>query len=226
MAKFKVGDKVRILDGSNIKNYTGSWCAESMKKFVGEVDVIEKVIVRDDGNVVGYYMEHNSFIWDERGLELAENKRKFKVGGKVKETLPQKIVITTDGKRTTAVLYDGKKHIKESSAVCSDDDEFNFMTGAKIAFERLTEEKEPERDLRELLKDGVFGKERESGNFVIVNGFLVYENGGYDCVSILDRNLESDSGFTHIDELYSGVKSFDRIGRSTTSLLWKRKEIK
>lgn len=23
--KFKIGDKVRILDGSNIKNYTGGW---------------------------------------------------------------------------------------------------------------------------------------------------------------------------------------------------------
>lgn len=154
MAKFKVGDKVRILDGSNIKNYSGTWCPESMKKFVGEVDVIKKVIVNCNCNGnVGYYMEHNDFIWDERGLELVE--------------VPQKIVITTDGKRTTAVLYDGKKRIDEASAVCSDDDEFNFMTGAKIAFERLTEEKEPERDLRELLKDGVFGKEQPSGLFVV-----------------------------------------------------------
>ena len=25
MSKFKVGDKVRILDGSNIENYAGGW---------------------------------------------------------------------------------------------------------------------------------------------------------------------------------------------------------
>lgn len=51
-----------------------------------------------------------------------------------------KIVITTDGMETVAKLYDGKKIIKHATAKCSPDDEFNFETGAKIAFERLIEE--------------------------------------------------------------------------------------
>lgn len=216
--KFKVGDKVIILDGSKIKNYTGTWSAEGMKKFVDEVRTVRSVHPEKHGRV-SYYLEGLIFKWDERGLELVEKKCEFK------ETLPQKIVITTDGKRTTAVLYDGKKRIKKTSAVCNDDDTFDFMTGAKIACERLTEEKETERDLRELLKNGVFGKERKSGKFVIVNGYLIYETGGYDRVSIFNRNLESDSGFTYIDELYSGVMSFDGIKHST-ELLWKRKDIK
>lgn len=51
-----------------------------------------------------------------------------------------KIVITTDGMETVAKLYDGKKIIKRATAKCSPNDEFNFETGAKIAFERLIEE--------------------------------------------------------------------------------------
>lgn len=49
-----------------------------------------------------------------------------------------KIIITTDGKTTTAKLYDGKKFVKSAKAVCSPDDKFDFNIGAAIAFERLT----------------------------------------------------------------------------------------
>lgn len=280
MAKFKVGDKVRILDGSKIKNYSGTWCPKSMKHYVGEVHVIENVRVHDDG-ITSYVMEDNCFNWDERGLEPVEaskkqkQKRKFKVGDKVigndkaerfhnitnkgwigevsgvysdgiirvkNEHFPdglmayascfdlldcknnQKIVITTDGKRTTAVLCDGKKRVKEASAVCSDDDEFNFMTGAKIALERLTEEKEPERDFHYLLTDGIFGKERTSGLFVVVGDKMIYESGGYDRIGDFDANLEcSDS---HIDEIYGNAVSFDHIKHGRAVTIWKRKEIK
>jgi hypothetical protein len=223
MAKFNVGDKVRILDGSNIKNYTGKCVPESMKCYVGGVHVITDVRVHD-GGITSYGMEDNCFNWDERGLELVENKRKFKVGGKVKETLPQKIVITTDGKRTTAVLYDGKKRVNEASAVCSDDDEFNFMAGAKIAFERLTEEKEPERDISYLLADGIFGKNNASGLFVVVGDKMIYESGGYDRIINFNANLEGP--FSHIDEIYGNAVSFDSIKYGCAVTIWKRKEIK
>ena len=50
----------------------------------------------------------------------------------------RKIVITTDGKTTTAKLYDGRKTIREAEAVCSDSDTFDFNIGAGIALARLT----------------------------------------------------------------------------------------
>lgn len=50
----------------------------------------------------------------------------------------RKIVITTDGKTTTAKLYDGRKTIREAKAVCSDSDTFDFNLGAGIALARLT----------------------------------------------------------------------------------------
>lgn len=49
----------------------------------------------------------------------------------------RKIVITTDGKTTTAKLYDGRETIREAKAVCSDADTFDFNIGAGIALARL-----------------------------------------------------------------------------------------
>ena len=58
----------------------------------------------------------------------------------------QKVIITSDGKTITARLVDGKKTVKTAQAVCADSDTFDFTTGAKIAFERLTaDEKKTEK---------------------------------------------------------------------------------
>lgn len=67
----------------------------------------------------------------------------------VKEKHPV-IVITTDGKTTTATMREGKKVLKTAEAKCNADDTFDFAEGARIAFERLQgrdpfpEEKKPE----------------------------------------------------------------------------------
>ena len=55
-----------------------------------------------------------------------------------------KIIITTDGTETLARLYGGNKVIKTATAKCSPDDEFDFETGATIAFERLFDKHEKE----------------------------------------------------------------------------------
>lgn len=52
-----------------------------------------------------------------------------------------KIVITSNGSETLARLYEDDKVIKTATAKCSPDDTFDFETGAKIAFDRLTENK-------------------------------------------------------------------------------------
>lgn len=51
--------------------------------------------------------------------------------------MPQKIVITTDGKTTLARLFDGKTMVKRAEAKCAPSDTFNFNTGANLAFNRL-----------------------------------------------------------------------------------------
>lgn len=47
------------------------------------------------------------------------------------------IHITTDGKTTHAVLKEGGRVTKRAKAICSPHDEFDFETGARIAFDRL-----------------------------------------------------------------------------------------
>ena len=127
MSKFKVGDKVRILDGSRINDYFGGWI-DSMNKYIGRVYTIESVPKKSRGTgYCGYRMKEIGYVWDERGLGRTEDKLKN-----------QKIVITYDGKTTTAKLFDGKQVIKTATARCCPSDEFDFNIGASIALERLT----------------------------------------------------------------------------------------
>lgn len=123
MAKFKVGDKVEILDGSKIKNYTGNFTLP-MKKYIGKTMEIAEINTHYEGRTA-YCMTETGYVWDERGLKLVTDNDK-------------KIVITTDGKTTTAKLYDGKNIIKTAKAKCCPTDKFDFNLGATIALSRLT----------------------------------------------------------------------------------------
>ena len=122
MAKFKVGDKVEILDGSKIPNYAGGFSI-FMRDYIGKTATISKIHRSRLSNTY-YELIEVGCVWDERGLKLVTDH-------------DEKIVITTDGKTTTAKKYDGKTVVKTAVAKCSPDDKFDFDTGAKIAFDRL-----------------------------------------------------------------------------------------
>lgn len=57
--KFNIGDKVKILDGSDIDGYIGGWTPH-MNRLVGRIVIIDKGI--------GYYVEEDLHVFDERGL--------------------------------------------------------------------------------------------------------------------------------------------------------------
>lgn len=57
------------------------------------------------------------------------------------ETRNDKIVITNDGKTTTATLYSNGKKAGIGTAVCHDDDTFDIYAGARLALERLEKNK-------------------------------------------------------------------------------------
>lgn len=78
MAKFKVGDRVRVLDGSKIEGYTGDWVPK-MKKYVGNVYAVTQIL--PNSAYCAYCLKGILFMFDERGLERVGN--------------PGKIVITT-----------------------------------------------------------------------------------------------------------------------------------
>lgn len=117
MAKFKVGDQVRVLDGSKIEDYVPGWVI-GMEKYVGNVYTV--ACIRPTG---AYQLKNIPYVYDERGLERVET--------------PGKIIITTDGKVTTAKLYRHGDITQKAVATRSPDDTFDFAIGAKLALDRL-----------------------------------------------------------------------------------------
>lgn len=113
--KFKVGDKVRI-----VKNTGG---IRTKDKYISDIATIGKV---DDHRYFPYTFEpDNGWVWRDDDLELV--------------ACNEKIVITTDGKTTTATKYCGDGEKVTATARCHADDEFDFNVGAKLAMERLME---------------------------------------------------------------------------------------
>lgn len=109
---------------------------------IGKVyDVVNGVITRDDGLKYCTWSDpacnpkyENTF----KGLvNWFRNWYKFEL------VINDKIVITHDGKTTTATLYreDGSKEV--ATAKCSPEDTFDFNVGAKLAMERLMKKVEP-----------------------------------------------------------------------------------
>lgn len=128
--KFKVGDKVRIMDGSKIENYTGNWSVgiAGMNEYIGEEHTIESVSSNKDGMIYYILSDVPLFIWDERGLE--EVKKELPKNELSKES----IVIYNNGRVVTAL----NKNTKEKcTAKCNPKDKYDFETGAILAFSRL-----------------------------------------------------------------------------------------
>lgn len=118
MAKFKVGDKVRAKKDAPYLLTTNGWV----------------------GTVTSTFGDCMS-VWGEYSV----TKRGFNVECKyfdlVQPDNKQKVVITSDGKTTTAILYNGKERVKTAKAECSPEDTFSLETGAKLALDRLFEKK-------------------------------------------------------------------------------------
>ena len=63
--KFNIGDKVKILDGSDIDGYRGRW-APRMNRLVGRIVTIDEIRINDYG--IGYLTKEIPYMFDERGL--------------------------------------------------------------------------------------------------------------------------------------------------------------
>lgn len=193
--KYKVGDKVRIVDkwpeGDESHNYLGK-----MDHWLGKEMTI-RAVLSDGYRMIEDQEEHlNGWYWAPQhiaGLATA---------------CSSKIVITSDGKTTTAKLYEGKKVVSTALAECSPSDTFNFKTGATLAVVRLLgkqtlEEKPADRFPRELLTEGVFGFTSDGDAFVVVGDSLVFRDGLWLGINELDE-----------DGMYLDAEGVDRIVES------------
>ena len=118
MAKFKVGDKVRVR--SEIKKHErhgGYEIDDSMYAMRGKITTVTKIDTDGAYSLSGYAKAY----WEDWMVEPA---REF-------------IVIHRSGNVMTAEHRVNRDVIKSAKATCSENDTFDFDTGAKLAFDRL-----------------------------------------------------------------------------------------
>lgn len=149
MAKYMVGDKVRIVsERPSSRGFTDTMC-----KYLGTVMTISKVIESDNPS---YKMEEDKgglaflltsallgdiadgWIWSEKWISgMAEETKEHKEA----TSEPISVHIRFCGALTVAELMKGGKVVKVSNARCNPKDEYSRSEGARIAVERLFQEK-------------------------------------------------------------------------------------
>lgn len=151
MAKYKCGDKVRIVDHRTYRmNDFGK-----MDKWLGKVMTIR------DLSSPGYWMredygENNGYgwLWDDDMISgLAEPERE-----------PCTVVLRFDGMITTATLKRGGRDVKTAEARCNPKDTYSRAEGARVAVERLFEKKRKEKDKPKESKPKIGDKFVVTGN--------------------------------------------------------------
>lgn len=184
--KYKIGDKVRIVDHRT----------ENMNPF-GEMNKwLGKVMTIKDLSWFGYWMEEdygeymgNGWMWDDSMISgLAEPARE-----------PYTVELRFDGMITTATLKRGGRDVKTAEARCKPTDTYSRAEGARVAVERLFEKKRKEDKPKEskpkmgdkfvvTVKGGKFGHGFDIGDIVVL--INIQRDG---CFRLVDK-----SGFIQI----------------------------
>ena len=207
VVKFKVGDKVIAKRDSPYYLATDGW--------KGVV-----TIVHDNGNI--------RVRGDYKGLmdDYFEGDVEPKYFD-LDTSYNQKVVITSDGKTTTARLFDGKDVVKTAEAKCSPDDEFDFNTGASIAFSRLNANEEGHEFTKADLETGMFVHNNRHGWGAVVNDKIIYEEEGFDKVADLSDDLRYL--YSHIDTVVNACSFSDAKHIANTNIkkfvLYRRSDI-
>jgi hypothetical protein len=181
--KFNVGDRVRVLDGSKIEEYTYGWFMEDAvgkKGIITACDMIGKYpayqIKFDDRD----FWRYNDCIFDERGLEFVgfDAINFYIVGRKVYARM-----CDSNGKVVTAVTR------------CHPDDDFDLKTGMNIALDRL------------LAKASLY-----NGKVVCVenNGHMRFAFTKGKIYTIANGEIKDDYGMTPFRKIKS-LDEFDEI---------------
>ena len=198
MAKYKVGDKVRIVS----KNPNAIGFTDEMEEYLGKTLTVIKVWERSYGHptynfkeaAVGnpsMYLPRKVFHWSfsESWISgLAEPERE-----------PCTVELRFDGMITTATLKRDGRDVKTAEARCNPKDTYSRAEGARVAVERLFEKKRKEDKPKEskpkmgdkfvvTVKGGRFGHGFDIGDIVVL--INIQQDG---CFRLVDK-----SGFMQI----------------------------
>lgn len=181
MAKYKCGDKVRIVDHrtDNMHHFG------KMDKWLGKVMTIRECLLS------GYWMEEDfgenigfGWRWDDDMISgLAEPERE-----------PCTVELRFDGMITTAVLKRGGRGVKTAEARCNPKkDTYSRSEGARVAVERLFEKKRKEDKPKE-------SKPKIGDKFVVTVKGGRFDH-GFDIGDIVALiNIQQDGCFRLVDK--------------------------
>lgn len=134
MAKYKVGDKVRIVSTPRLARWNSV-----MNKWLGETMTITSVNVNSNGEIFYRMAEDRGdfygcgWCWYADMISgLAESDREYTVE------------LRFDGMITTATLKRGGRDVKTAEARCNPKDTYSRAEGARVAVERLFDKKRKE----------------------------------------------------------------------------------
>lgn len=191
MAKYKIGDKVRIVDYRTYRmNDFGK-----MDKWLGKVMTIR------DLSSPGYWMredygENNGYGWlwgDDMISGLAEPERE-----------PCTVVLRFDGMITTATLKRGGRDVKTAEARCNPKDTYSRAEGARVAVERLFEKKRKEDKPKESKREQ--GKPKVGDKFVVVqkryiprHSFAIGDIVTLEAIGTMDNLYRLGGRFQYVD---------------------------
>lgn len=181
MAKYKVGDKVRIVSKRPQKDWN-----PDMDKYLGKTATIIKSGINDNG--VYYYIEEDRddflghwFWYEDMIAGLVEPERE-----------PCTVELRFDGMITTATLKRGGRDVKTAEARCNPKDTYSRAEGARVAVERLFDKKRKEDKPKEskpkmwdkfvvTKEDGKYGHLFNTGEIVTL--LKVLKNGNLRLVN-------------------------------------------
>lgn len=183
MAKYKVGDKVRIVSTPRLARWNGA-----MNKWLGETMTITSVNVNSRGEIFCRMAEDRGdfygcgWCWYEDMISgLAEPRRE-----------PCTVELRFDGMITTATLKRGGRDVKTAEARCNPKDTYSRAEGARVAVERLFEKKRKEDKPKEskpkmgdkfvvTAKDGTYGHCFNVGEIVVL--VKIFKTGNFGLVN-------------------------------------------
>ena len=182
MAKYKIGDKVRIVS----KRPQRSWNPE-MDKYLGKTMTVTASGRNDSGETYYHVFEDRAsegiwWYWYEDMIAgLVEPERE-----------PCTVELRFDGMITTATLKRGGRGVKTAEARCNPMDTYSRAEGARVAVDRLFEKKRKEDKPKEskpkmwdkfvvTKKDGKYGHLFNTGEIVTL--IKVLKNGNLRLVN-------------------------------------------
>lgn len=132
------------------------------------------------------------------------------------------------GRETIAKRFDEHGNPSATSvAICSDEDTYDLLIGAKVAIERMEEDANLPKDLRELLTPGTIGQTMNGKYFVAAGRNVVFEEGGYDVIQCLNADDLMWTGQHGIKILYDETIScfLDARNIGKNHIKWRRRGI-